>query len=339
MVDKVVTLGEIMLRLKTPGNERLFQNPMLEATFGGGEANVAVSLAGLGLSASFVSAIPANPVGDAAVRYLNGHGVDTSHVLRQGNRLGVYYLEAGANQRSSNVIYDRDNSAINTAQAADFDWQVAFEGAGWFHITGITPALSASAADLALAAVREARAQGLTVSCDFSYRHKLWQYGKAPPEVMGELVQYMDVVMANAADCRLCLGITVDEVGPPEAWNQALAEKMFAAYPNLKYQALTQREGFSASHHGWSAALYNGAQLLTSRRYEITDIVDRVGGGDAFAAGLIFGLHTGMSDGDALEFAVAASCLKHSIVGDANLVTVEEVQRLVGGDTSGRVRR
>jgi 2-dehydro-3-deoxygluconokinase len=329
-----------MLRLKSPGFERLFQSPMLEATFGGGEANVAVSLAGLGLTTSFVSAIPANPVGDAAARFLNSHGVDTSQVLRRGDRLGVYYLEAGANQRSSNVIYDRENSAINTAQAEDFDWEGIFEGAGWFHITGITPALSASAADLALAAVREARARGLTVSCDFSYRQKLWQYGKAPPEVMGELVGFVDVVMANAADCRLCLGITIDDEELAHAdRNRALAEKMFAGYSNLKYHTLTQREGFSASHHGWSAALYNITELLNSRRYEITDIVDRVGGGDAFAAGLIYGLHTGMTDSDALEFAVAASCLKHSVMGDANLVTVEEVQRLMGGDASGRVRR
>ncbi len=348
MQKRVVTLGEIMLRLKPPGFERFFQSPVLEATFGGGEGNVALSLAIFGLDVAFVTALPANPIADACIRHLRGYGVDTGHILRRGERMGIYFLENGANQRPSNVVYDRSHAAIATVQASDFDWESIFENAGWFHITGITPALSESAADLSLAAVREARARGLTVSCDYNYRKKLWKYGKSAPEVMRELVQFVDVGIANEEDCQRSLGVTVQA----DAWEQAvssgeldtrryqaLAEKMFAEFPNLKYQTITLRESYSASHNGWSACLYNGSQFFLSPRYEITDIVDRVGGGDSFAAGLIYGLHTGMEAEQALRFATAASCLKHSISGDANLSTVQEVERLMGGDQSGRVQR
>ncbi len=348
MNGRVVTLGEIMLRLKSPGFERFFQSPSLEATFGGGEGNVALSLANFGLDAAFVTALPDNPLADACIRFLRGYGVDTSFISRQGERLGIYFLEAGANQRASNVVYDRAHSAISTAAAADFDWEAIFDGAGWLHITGITPAISASAADLALHAVKEAQKHGVTVSCDYNFRKKLWQYGKSAPEVMRKLVQYVDVGIANEEDCQKSLGVRLEEGDVDTAVTsghldtaryEALAEKMLATFPNLKYQAITLRESISASHNGWSACLYNGSEFFLSRRFEITDIVDRVGGGDSFAAGLIYGLHTGMGDEEALEFATAASCLKHSILGDANLITVAEVQRLAGGDASGRVQR
>ena len=348
MTPRIITLGEIMLRLKAPGYGRFFQSPLLEATFGGGEGNVALSLANFGLETAFVTALPKNPIADACIRFLRGYGVDTSLILRQGERMGIYFLEEGANQRPSNVVYDRAYSSIATANSDDFDWDQILAGASWFHITGITPALSQSAADLSLTAIRAAKVRGITVSCDYNYRNKLWKYGKTAPEVMGELVKFVDVGIANEEDCQKSLGVTLNE----RDWEQAvtsgeldtnrylaLAQKMFATFPNLKYQAITLRESFSASNNGWSGCLYNGKDFFLSRRYDITDIVDRVGGGDSFTAGLIYGLNTGMSDEDALNFAIAASCLKHSISGDVNLVTVNEVKKLMGGDASGRVRR
>ncbi len=348
MTKRVVTLGEIMLRLKSPGFERFFQSPALEATFGGGEGNVALSLAHFGLNSAFVTALPENPLADACIRFLRGYGVDTSFIARQGERLGVYFLEAGANQRASNVVYDRARSSISTAKPEDFNWDAIFADVGWFHITGITPAISATSAELSLYAVKVAQERGVTVSCDYNFRKKLWKYGKTAPEVMSELVKYVDVGIANEEDCQKSLGVTLEDADVDHvvtsgnldtARYEALAQKMFAIFPNLQYQAITLRESFSASHNGWSACLYNGSEFFLSRRYDITDIVDRVGGGDSFAAGLIYGLHTGMADEDALNFAVAASCLKHSIQGDVNLATVVEVRRLAGGDASGRVQR
>ncbi len=348
MSGKVITLGEIMLRLKPPSFERFFQSPNLEATFGGGEGNVAVSLANFGLDVAFVTALPDNPLAEACIRFLRSYRVDTSLIQRSGERLGIYFLEAGANQRPSNVVYDRANSAIATASPDSFDWDAVFAGAGWFHITGITPALSETAATLSLAAAQAAQARGVTVSCDYNFRKKLWNYGKSAPEVMRELVKHVDVGIANEEDCQRSLGVSVTEgeweqsVSSGEldtARYEALAKKMFETFPNLKYQTITLRESYSASHNGWSACLYNGSDFFLSHRYDITDIVDRVGGGDSFAAGLIYGLYTGMADEDALNFAVAASCLKHSISGDANLTTLAEVKRLMGGDASGRVQR
>ena len=348
MTSRVITLGEIMLRLKSPGVERFFQSPIFEATFGGGEGNVALSLANFGLDSAFVTALPANPLADACIRFLRGYGVNTSFIARQGERMGIYFLEAGANQRASNVVYDRAHASISTAKPSDFDWDAIFDGAGWFHITGITPAISETAAELSLKAVQEAQARGVTVSCDYNFRKKLWQYGKTAPEVMGELVKYVDVGIANEEDCQKSLGVKLEDADGDHAVTsgdldkaryEALAQKMSATFPNLKYQAITLRESFSASHNGWSACLYNGSEFFLSRRYDITDIIDRVGGGDSFAAGLIYGLHTGMADEDALNYAVAASCLKHSILGDVNLATVAEVKRLAGGDASGRVQR
>jgi 2-dehydro-3-deoxygluconokinase len=348
MTTKVVTLGEVMLRLKAPGVERFFQSPLFEATFGGGEGNVAISLANFGLDVAFVTALPPNPLAEACLRFLRGYGVDTRHVARCGERMGVYFLEGGANQRPSTVVYDRSNSAIATVGADCFDWDAIFAGAGWFHITGITPAISATAAELALTAVQAAKARGLTVSCDYNFRKKLWQYGKTAPEVMTELVQYVDVGIANEEDCQKSLGVKLTDgdyetavtTGDLDAGRyEVLAKKMLATFPNLKMQAITLRQSFSADHNGWSACLYAGERFHLSRRYAITDIVDRVGGGDSFAAGLIYGLHTGMDHEAALNFAVAASCLKHSIPGDVNLVTVSEVERLMKGDASGRVQR
>ncbi len=348
MSARVVTFGEIMLRLKPRGFERFLQSPLFEATFGGGEANVAVSLANFGLEVAYVTVLPQNPIGDACLCYLRGQGVDTSMIVRGEGRMGIYYLEVGANQRPSKVIYDRSCSAIAIADPASMQWDQILEGASWFHITGITPALSATTAQMSLDAVRVAKEKGLTISCDYNYRKKLWKYGKSAPEVMTELVRFVDVGIANEEDCQRSLGITVEEgnwerdVESGEldpAKYKALCEKVLNAHPNLQLQAITLRESYSASHNGWSACLHNRQEFMHSRRYDIAHIVDRVGGGDAFAAGLIYGLITGMKHPEALEFAVAASCLKHSICGDENLVSVEEVQRLVRGEASGRVRR
>jgi 2-dehydro-3-deoxygluconokinase len=338
-----LSFGEIMLRLKPPGNERFFQSPSLEATFGGGEANVAVALANFGLSAGFISTLPQNELGDAAIRELRGFGVDTTAILRAGSRIGIYFLETGANQRPSKVVYDRAGSSMAEAKPGDFDWDRILAGAKWLHITGITPALSQSAADLSFEAVKSAKSLGLTVSCDFNYRGKLWKYGKSAIEVMSELVKFVDVGIANEEDCQKSLGVTVDvDVGSGKldrAKYEALSEKTMEIWPNLSVMAITLRESMSAERNGWSACLrdHNGFRL--SRRFEITDIVDRVGGGDSFASALIYGLSMYDDRQQSLEFAVAASCLKHSISGDFNRVSVAEVQNLMGGDASGRVQR
>jgi 2-dehydro-3-deoxygluconokinase len=338
-----LTLGEIMLRLKSPGHERLFQSPNFEATFGGGEANVAVALSNFGLNAGFVTALPDNDIGEAAVRELRSFGVDTTHIHRSGNRMGIYFLEAGANQRPSKVVYDRANSSIAQVAPGDFDWNAIFAGAKWLHITGITPALSQSAAALSLAAVEAARERNLTVSCDFNYRGKLWNYGKSAPEVMTELIKFVDIGIANEEDCQKSLGIGVDidvEQGDLELGKyEKLSQKMMDVYPNLSIMAITLRESRSADQNGWSACLRDASGFRSSQRYEITDIVDRVGGGDSFASALIYALESFQDRQEALEFAVAASCLKHSIAGDFNRVSVEEVRKLMGGDASGRVQR
>lgn len=340
---KVVTFGEIMLRLKSPGFERFFQSPVLEATFGGGEANVAVSLANFGIDAEFVTVLPSNDIGNACTAELRKFGVDTSKIVRGPGRMGVYFLEAGANQRPSKVIYDRSYSAISLAKTGDIDWTKAFEGADWFHITGITPAISETAAELSIEAVKTAKKMGLTVSCDFNYRSKLWKYGKSAVEVMTELVKYADVGIANEEDCQKSLGIKVDVAVEKGELNveqyKALTRKVLDTFPNMKTIAITLRESISASRNGWSACLYDGEQFYLSRKYDITHIVDRVGGGDSFASGLIYGLNNYNNKKEALEFAVAASCLKHSIIGDVNRVTVPEVEKLAGGDASGRVQR
>ena len=340
---KFLTFGEIMLRLKAPGQERFFQSPMLEATFGGGEANVAVSLANFGLDAEYLTVLPDNAIADACIRELRSFGVGTGRIRRGEGRMGIYYLEGGANQLPSKVVYDRAYSAIALAKPGDIDWDKALEGVDWFHITGITPALSETAMELSLESVKAAREKNVTVSCDLNFRKNLWKYGKKAPEVMGELAGYVDVAVANEEDCQKSLGIKVDvdvESGQLDTSRyEALSAAVLKQYPNMKMIAITLRESRSADSNGWSACLNDRENFYLSRKYEIRDIVDRVGGGDSFAAGLIYGLNTYAGKQDALEFAVAASCLKHSIIGDFNRVGVSDVEKLMGGDGSGRVQR
>ena len=342
-MSRYVTFGEIMLRLKSPGKMRFMQVPEFEATFGGGEANVAVGLANLGLDTAYISVIPKNAIGDACIRELRKYGVNTDLIVRKGDRLGIYFLEEGSNQRPSVVIYDRAHSAIAEAKPGDIDWDKAFNGASWFHITGITPAISASAAELSLEAIKKAKGKGLTVSLDLNYRSKLWKYGKAAPEVMSELIKYTDVAIGNEEDYQKSLGIKVDvdvekaEVGA--STYEKITSTVLKTYPNVKKAAVTLRESFSADYNGWSAVLNNGERFIVSKRYEIHNIVDRVGGGDTFSAGLIYGLNNLDGDEAALEFAVAASCLMHTISGDLPLISKSEAEKLAAGQASGRVQR
>ena len=340
----VVSFGEIMLRLAPPGFERLLQSPQFLATFGGGEANVAVAVSGFGYPARYVTVLPPdNAVSDAFIGEMRRFGVDTDHIVRGPGRFGIYFVEPGANQRGSKVLYDRAHSSISLAGPGAVDWKKAFEGAGWFHVTGITPAISSSSAALALEAAQTAKEMGLTVSCDLNFRKNLWKWGKKASEVMPDLFRLTDVGIANEEDCQMSLGI---EAGVDvhsgklerDAY-KALTEKVLDAYPNLKALAITLRESKSASHNGWSACLNNRKEFLLSRHYDITHIVDRVGGGDCFAGGLIYGMLTQGSDQAALEFAVAASCLKHSIPGDFNRFSTAEVLALIKGGGSGRVQR
>ena len=341
---KFLTFGEIMLRLKAPGQERFFQSPMLEATFGGGEANVAVSLANYDRDVSFLTVLPRNAIADECVKELRKFGVDTRRIVRTDKgRLGIYYLEGGANQLPSKVVYDRAYSAIALAKPGDIDWERAFEGVDWFHITGITPAISESAMELSLESVREAKKRGITVSCDLNFRKNLWKYGKKAEEVMRELANFVDVAIANEENVQKSLGITTDVVVESGSLDRmkykALGDKVLATYPNMRMIAITLRESKSADSNGWAACLNDRERFYESRRYEINDIVDRVGGGDSFAGGLLYGLTTYDDRQKALEFAVAASCLKHSIIGDFNRVSVADVEKLMGGDGTGRVQR
>ncbi len=342
----VVTFGEIMLRLAPPGFERFFVSPSMQATFGGGEANVAVSLANFGMATRYVTALPApgHPATDGFLYQMRGFGVDVSRIAFKPGRFGIYFVESGANQRPSKVTYDRSNSAIALAGPGDFDWSSVFDDAGWYHVTGITPALSQSCADLTIESVKAARQLGLTVSVDLNYRKNLWKYGKKAEEVMSEVVKFIDIAIANEEDCQKALGISVEGVDVHSgaldtARYEALSKKVLGAFPNLKMIAITLRESRSASHNGWSACLNDRAGFHVSRHYDITHIVDRVGGGDAFAGGLIFGLRKLGSSKEALEFAVAASCLKHSIPGDFNRFTRAEVEALLKEGGSGRVQR
>ena len=339
----ILTFGEIMLRLKAPGHERFFQSPMLEATFGGGEANVAVSLANFGMDAEFLTVLPQNEIADACIRELRYFGVGTKKIVRGDGRLGIYYLEAGANQLPSKVVYDRAYSSIALAKPGDIDWDNAFAGVDWFHITGITPAISESAMALSLESVKEAKKRNITVSCDLNYRKNLWKYGKTASEVMRELTRYVDVAIANEEDVQKSLGITVDvsvESGELDREKyRALGDRVLKTYPDLRCIAITLRESRSADWNGWAACLNDGRDFYVSRKYEIRDIIDRVGGGDSFAAGLIYGLNRYDDRRQALEFAAAASCLKHSIPGDFNRVGVPDVEKLLSGDGSGRVQR
>jgi 2-dehydro-3-deoxygluconokinase len=347
-MTRVLTLGEIMLRLSSPGHERLFQSPNLQATFGGGEANVAVSLAALGIDAALVTVLPEGPIGEAAIAELRRHGVDTSQIVRSGERVGIYFLETGSDDRPSVVVYDRAHSAIGEAGPGSFDWDTVFRGVDWFHVSGITPALSQSAADLCFEAVRSARRQGATISCDYNFRGKLWKYGKQAPEVMRDLVGLVDVGIANEEDCQRSLGIALEgeptrDAAVPDALNLdhygRLCAKVLEEFSNLRCQEITLRTSHSASHNEWSACLCNRREFLIGPRYDLAHITDRVGTGDSFAAGLIYALVTGSPDQQALDFAVAASALKHTVPGDFNLVTLDEVQRLAAGEVGGRIQR
>jgi 2-dehydro-3-deoxygluconokinase len=334
MTRKVVTFGESLLRLATVGFERFMQTPHFSAVFGGAEANVAVALSSFGVPASHVTVLPENnPIADAAVAELRRFGVDTASVVRRPGRLGVYYVEFGAGHRPGRVIYDRERSAMALARSGDIDWQKAFDGASWFHISGITPAISASAADLALEAMREAKARGSTVSFDLNYRRNLWNWGKSPQEIMGEMTRSADILIGNEEHIRMVLGVSA----PMAA--RDLSDATLRDYSNLKAVAVTLRESDGASKHSCSASLNDRSQFLTSRRYDITHSVDPIGAGDAFAAGLIYGWTNLTSRQEALEFAAAAGCLKHSIPGDFCRATVEEVRALMVGDGSGRMQR
>lgn len=340
---RVLSFGEIMLRLRAPGHERFFQGNMMEATFGGGEANVSVSLANYGVDSEFFTVLPDNELGDHCIRELRRFGVGTGKIQRGEGRMGIYFLENGANQLPSKVIYDRAYSAVSLAKPGDVNWDSVLDGVEWFHITGITPAISKSAMELSLESVRAAKKKSITVSCDLNYRKNLWKYGEKASDVMRELAKYVDVAIANEEDVQKSLGISVDvDVASGELDREKykeLGDRVLAAYPNMKMIAITLRESHSADDNGWAACLNDRKTFRTSRKYEIRDIVDRVGGGDSFAGGLIYGLNRYEDRQQALEFAVAASCLKHSIIGDFNRVSVSDVEKLMSGDGSGRVQR
>jgi len=343
-VHKIVTFGEIMLRLKSPEHERFFQSPLLEATFGGGEANVAVSLSIFGEHAQFVTALPKNAIGEGALSEIRKHGVDVSRInMVDGGRVGIYFLETGADQRPSLVVYDRADSCIAKAKPSDFDFDAIMADADWFHVTGITPAVSQSCADCALAAMKAAKKAGAKVSIDLNYRKKLWKYGKTAPEVMRELTRYADVIIANEEDIQKCLDISapVDVTSGKIDTDvyKVLTAEVKKQFPNISHVAVSLRESKSADRNGWSAALNGKTGFYHSRHYEMNDIVDRVGGGDSFAAGIIFGLLNYEDEEFALNFAVASSALKHTIPGDFNLTRRSEVEALCKGDGSGRVQR
>ncbi|HEY4653593.1 MAG TPA: sugar kinase [Cyclobacteriaceae bacterium] len=344
-MTKVVTFGEIMLRLATPEFLRFSQATALEATFGGGEANVAVSLANYGIDAHFATSLPRNDIGEAAIATLRKYNVKTDLIHRGGDRIGIYFLESGAVSRASKVVYDRANSSLATIRKGTIDWDKAFEGASWFHWTGITPSVSEGAAAVCLEACEVASAKGITVSTDLNYRAKLWKWGRKAGEVMEGLVQRCDVILGNEEDADMVFGIKPEGVdvtaGHVEgAAFESVGRQLMKRFPKAGKVIITLRGSVSASHNTWSGVLWNGSQLFQAPTYQITHIVDRVGGGDSFMGGLIYGLITYPDDDQrALNFAVAASCLKHTIKGDFNLVTVEEVEKLMKGDASGRVSR
>lgn len=344
---KIVTFGEIMLRLATPGYLRLSQAGELSATFGGGEANVAVSLANYGMDVEFVTRLPENDIAQACVKDLRKHGVKTDNIIYGGTRLGIYFLETGAVARASKVIYDRAHSAVSEIEPGMIDWDKVFEGAEWFHWTGITPAISQGAADVCLEAIKAANRRGLTVSCDLNYRKNLWKYGRTAAEVMPELVEGCDIILGNEEDAEKVFGIkpegfdataTAGDVRAAEF--ESVCVQLMRRFGKARKVVITLRGSVNANHNTWGGVLYDGKTLYQSPRYDITHIVDRVGGGDSFMGGLIYGLmtHPG-NDQYALDFAAAASCLKHTIYGDYNEVNVSEVENLMKGDGSGRVSR
>lgn len=344
-MSKVVCFGEIMMRLSPPGYFRFKQAHSFDVVYGGSEANVAVSLVNYGIEADFVTRLPENALGEACLGFLRSHGVGVDNIVGGGNRLGIYFLEMGAVQRGSKVIYDRAHSGIATIDPDLLAWERIFSGADWFHWTGITPAISEGLAEATLRGVKAAKEKGLTVSCDLNYRSKLWKWGKEASEVMPDLVEYVDVVIANEEDADRVFGIKAPETDVTSGVLESksyrfVCQEMADRFPHLQTIAVTLRGSLSASHNTWSAIMWDDGQFYEAPEYDITHIVDRVGGGDAFGGGLIYGLRA--YDGNkqaALNFAVAASCLKHSVLGDFNLVSVEEVEELMGGDASGRVSR
>lgn len=346
-MGKIVTFGEIMLRLATPGYLRFSQTNELSATFGGGEANVAVSLANYGMDAEFVTRLPENDIAAACVKDLHKHGVKTNHIVYGGDRMGIYFLETGAVARASKVVYDRAHSAISEIKPGMIDWEQVLAGADWFHWTGITPAISQGAADVCLEAIQTANRLGILVSCDLNYRKNLWKYGKKASEVMPDLVAGCDIILGNEEDAEKVFGIkpegfdvtaTAGEVNAAEF--ESVCTQLMQRFSRARKVIITLRGSINANHNTWGGVLYDGKQLFQSPRYDITHIVDRVGGGDSFMGGLIYGLLTyPQDDQQALNFAVAASCLKHTIYGDYNEVTVKEVENLMKGDGSGRVSR
>ena len=345
-MKKTVTFGEIMLRLSTPGHLRFSQATSFDVVYGGGESNVAVSLANYGLPVDFVTRLPKNDLGQAAMMELRKRGVGTDKINWGGERIGIYFLETGAVARGSKVVYDRANSAISEIKPGMINWEEVFQGADWFHWTGITPAISQSAADVCLEAVQVASKMGLTISTDLNYRKKLWKYGKRPEEVMPQLVDYCDVILGNEEDAEKHFGIHPEGVDVTKGHDVtaeaflSVCRQMMEKFPRAKKVITTLRGSISASHNSWAGVLYDGKQMYKSPTYQITHIVDRVGGGDSFMGGLIYGLKAYPGDDQkALDFAVAASCLKHTIFGDANLATIEEVETLMSGDASGRVAR
>ena len=346
-MSKVVTFGEIMLRLSPPGFLRFSQTNSFDIVYGGGESNVAVSLANYGVPVDFVTRLPKNDIGDCALMELRKRGVNTQNIIFGGDRLGIYFLETGAVSRGSKVVYDRSNSAISEIQPGMIDWDKVFDGTEWFHWTGITPAISQSAADVCLEAVKAASNKGIIISTDLNYRAKLWKYGVEPEAIMTELTSYCDIILGNEEDAEKHFGIKPEGLDITKQGHEVKAEvflsvcqQMMKKFPRAKKVITTLRGSISASHNTWAGVLYDGKTMFQSPQYQITDIVDRVGGGDSFMGGLIYGLLTYPEDDqNALNFAVAASCLKHTIKGDANLVTVEEVKKLMGGDASGRVAR
>ena len=346
-MNKVVTFGEIVLILSPPGFLRFSQTNSFDVVYGGGESNVAVSLANYGVPVEFVTRLPKTDIGECALMEMRKRGVGTSHITYGGDRLGIYFLETGAVSRGSKVVYDRANSAMAEIESGMIDWDQVFDGASWFHWTGITPAISKSAADVCLEAVKIASDRGITISTDLNYRSKLWQYGGNREAIMTELTSYCDIILGNEEDAEMQFGIKPEGLDITTQGHDIKAEaflsvckQMMKKFPRAKKVITTLRGSLSASHNTWAGVLYDGKNMYESTQYQITDIVDRVGGGDSFMGGLIYGLlHYPNQDQKALDFAVAASCLKHTIKGDANLVTIQEIEKLMNGDASGRVNR
>ena len=343
---KIVTFGEIMVRLGAPGYLKLIQANQFDVSYAGAEANVAVSLANYGIDTDYITCLPDNPIADRCIMDLRGHKVGVDHIQRTGKRMGILYIETGSNARPSKVYYDREDSSIATVAPGSIDWKEILKDTTWFHWTGITPALSANAAAECLKAIKTANDLGVTVSCDINYRGNLWKYGKTAAEVMPEMVAGADIILGNEEDCEKVFGIKPKDFDAAKTNGNvdqssflSVCQQMMERFPRCKKMVVTLRGAINANHNTWGGVLYNGKKLIESRRYDITDIVDRVGGGDSFMGGLIFGLLHYQDDHKALEFATAASCLKHTLKGDYNWVSVQEVENLMGGDVSGRVKR